>query len=51
MFGNFKKWYKAMQFNATDPSLPVKPDTPVRSAHHPPYGCHTSAASMLQSLA
>jgi hypothetical protein len=51
MFGNFKKWYKAMQFNATDPSLPVKPDTPVRSAHQPPYGCHTSAASMLESLA
>jgi hypothetical protein len=33
MFGNFDKWYKAMQANATDPALPVKPDTPVRCAH------------------
>lgn len=39
MFGNFKKWYNAMLFNATDPSLPVKPDTPVRFAHEPEDGC------------
>ena len=44
MFGNFNKWYKAMQANATDPALPVKPDTPVRFALEP-QGCHTSAAA------
>jgi hypothetical protein len=29
MFGNFKKWYAALQADPSDPKLPVKPNEPV----------------------